>query len=150
MKDWKYEAGKWTPIDLPFAWNEGDDLKVALDRAGYYDFPSESWGEDGASLYCRRDGEPPWYISFTIADFCFSVLIYDEQSLLDWKAKYTPAYLLADIAYDIHEALDILKKAFRAWHGHDANSVCPHCDPDAYNRLEEFRQRRAKNRAVKQ
>lgn len=142
MNDWKYEAGKWTKIEAPFPWNDGEDLKVALSRAGYYDFPSDSWGENGVDIYCRQDGEPPWYISFSIADYCFSVLIYDEQSLLEWIAKYTPAYSLAQIAYDVREALDVLKKAFRVWHGHSSDSPCPACDPDGYNRLQEFHQRR--------
>ena len=146
MNDWKYEDGKWTTIEAPFPWNDGEDLKVALERAGYYDFPSETWGEEGASadLYCRQDGKPPWYINFTIADYWFSVLIYDEQSLLEWIAKYTPAYSLAGIAYNVHESLDILQKAFRAWHGHRADSACPSCDPDTYKRLQESRQRRAR------
>ena len=143
MNDWKYEAGKWTKIEPPFPWIEGEDLKVALSKAGYYDFPSESWGEEGVDIYCRRDREPPWYISFTIADYCFDVLIYDEQSLLEWIAKYTPAYSIAQIAYDVHEALGILEKTFRAWHGHDPRSACPHCDPEAYKSQQEFRQRRA-------
>jgi hypothetical protein len=46
MNDWKYEAGKWTKIESPFIWNDGEDLKVALKRAGYYDFPCQTWGED--------------------------------------------------------------------------------------------------------
>lgn len=146
MNDWKYEAGKWTKIEPPFIWSEGEDLTVALKRAGYYDFPSESWGGDdgGVALYCRKDGEPPWYISFTIADYCFDVLIFDERSLLEWIAKYTPAYSLAQIAYDVHEGLSILEKAFRAWHGHSHNDACPACDPDGYKRLQEFHQRRGK------
>lgn len=146
MNDWKYEAGEWTKIEAPFPWNDGEDLKVALGRAGYYDFPSETWGEEdgaGVDIYCRQDQEPPWYITFSIADYCFTVSIYDEQSLLEWIAKYTPAYSLAQIAYDVHEALGILQKAFRAWHGHSSDNVCMVCDPDAYKRLQEFHQRRA-------
>ena len=144
MNDWKYEAGKWEKIEAPFPWNDGEDLKVALNRAGYYDFPSETWGEEsgGVDIYCRRDGKPPWYISFTIANYCFNVSIYDEQSLLEWIAKYTPAYSLAQIAYDVHESLDVLNKAFRAWHGHSSDSSCPACDPDGYKRLQEFHQKR--------
>jgi len=137
VNDWKYEAGKWEKAEAPFSWNEGEDLKVALSRAGYYDFPSESFGEDGVEIYCRKDGKPPWYISFTIADYCFSVLIYDGQSLLEWKAKYTPAYLLMGIADDIHEALDILLKAFRVWHGHSPYNICALCDPEAYRRQQQ-------------
>ena len=151
MNDWKYEDGKWTTIEASFPWNDGEDLKVALERAGYYDFPSETWGQEGASadLYCRQDGKPPWYIIFAIEDHWFSVLIYDEQSLLEWIAKYTPAYSLAQIAYDVHESLGILQKAFRAWHGHRADSACSFCDPDTYKRLQELRQRRAVKRGTK-
>lgn len=147
MNDWKYEAGKWTKIEPLIPWNEGEDLKVFLSRAGYYDLPSDTWGDEsaGVDIYCRLDGEPPWYISFSIADYCFSVLIYDEQSLLEWIAKYTPAYSLAQIAFDVHEALDVLEKAFCAWHGHSHNDACPTCDPDGYKRLQEFhRQRKEK------
>jgi hypothetical protein len=101
MNSWKYEAGKWEKIDSPFTNEEGEDLKVALARAGYYDFPSENWGEDfgGIQLYCRKDDKPPWYITFTIEDHWYDVLIYNEQDLLEWIAKYTPAYSLTQIAY---------------------------------------------------
>ncbi|MDZ4231068.1 MAG: hypothetical protein U1B77_04545 [Dehalococcoidales bacterium] len=151
MHDWKYEAGKWAKTEPPFPWNDGEDLKVALKRAGYYDFPSETWGEveSGVDLYCRQDGEPPWYISFSIADFCFSVLIYDEQSLLEWIAKYSPAYSLALIAHDVHEALDILGKAFRTWHGHSSDGACQLCDPDVYRCQQEAKQKR-KERMMKE
>ena len=146
MSDWKYEAGKWEKIQAPFPWEEGEDLKSALSRAGYYGFPSESWGENGVDIYCRQDDEPPWYISFTIADYCFGVSIYDEQNLLEWIAKYTPAYSLAKIAYDLDDLKKIIEKAFRAWHGHSSDVTCSLCDPGAYRRQQEFRQRRANKR----
>jgi len=142
VNDWKYEAGKWEKIEAPFSWNEGEDLKVTLSRAGYYGFPSESFGEGDVEIYCREDDEPPWFISLTITDCCFSVFIYDEQSLLEWKAKYTPAYSLSGIANDIHDALDILSKAFRVWHGHSPSNVCAVCDPEAYRRQLELLQRK--------
>ena len=145
FKDWKYEAGKWTEIEPPFSWNEGEDLKVALERAGYNDFPSETYGEEtqGVEIYCRRDSEPPWYVTFDIADYCFSVLIYDERSLLEWIAKYTPAYSVKQVSSNFAEALDILRKAFRVWHRHDPADVCRNCDPVEYQRLQEFDKRRA-------
>jgi hypothetical protein len=69
-------------------------------------------------------------------------LIYDEQSLLEWIAKYTPAYSLAQIAYDVREALGILQKAFHAWHGHSADNACHACDPDEMRRREERRRQK--------
>ena len=145
FRNWKYEAGKWTEVEAPFPWNEGEDLKSALKRAGYYDFPLESYGGEtqGVEIYCRRDGEPPWYVTFTIGDYFFPVLIYDEHSLLEWIAKYTPAYSSKQISFDLAEAIDILRKAFRAWHGHDPDVVCRNCDPVAYERWQKYHEERA-------
>lgn len=141
---WKYYRGEWTETEDPLVWNNDDKWGTVLSRAGYYDFPSATYGEDPyiAELYVKKDYTPPYLITFSLSDTIEHVYIDDIPSLMQWLRDYTPIWSLQQIAAQQEELLTLFGRAFRAWHGHAYTNVCPSCDPDQFKRLQGAHQRR--------
>lgn len=145
MKGWKYHRGKWAQIDDALLWNDGDEWGQVLERAGYSSHALAGYGDLGDAkaieVYEKHDGGG-YLIAFSFSDTTEYAIVDDLPSLMDWLRDYSPFFLLHEVAWKVEELLDISGKAFRAWHKHDYGSVCPECDPDAWRRLQEIRQRR--------
>ena len=152
MGTWKYTRGEWTEIDDPLVWKEDEDWETVLKRAGYYSFPSASYGDDPyiAELYIKKDNEPPYLIAFSLSDYIEHVYIDDIPSLMQWLRDYTPIWSLQQIADLQEELLTLFGRAFRAWHGHDYTNVCPVCDPNQFKKQQETHQRLMEMRKTKQ
>jgi hypothetical protein len=135
-KAWKYHLGEWSQIDNPMVWHEGEEHKTALERAGYYPFPQQEYGAT-LQLYIKKDYTLPYRITFDLGDHLVAVYVYDLPSLMQWLRDYSPIFTLSDIAYLQDETRNLLRRAFRAWHGHVPENVCPSCDPIEYKKRRE-------------
>jgi len=149
---WKYHRGEWTETEDPLVWNKDDEWKTVLSRAGYYDFPAVTYGQEPcvAELYMKKGDEPPYLITFSLSDSIEHVYIDDLPSLMQWVRDYTPLLLLQQIADEQEELLTLFGRAFRAWHGHSYTNVCPVCDPNQFKKQQETHQRLMEMRKTKQ
>lgn len=136
MKAWKYYHGEWLVIDHPMIWNVGEDFEIAIEREGYYKFPSMTFGDlYGIKIYTKKnndDNEFPFLISLCISDYCYTIYIETLPDLMNWLRDYSPLFTLHQMAYVHDELFTLFSRAFQAWHGHDYTVFCYHCDPDAW------------------
>ena len=147
-KAWKYHRGDWTEIDDPLVWEKDDEWETVFSRAGYYSFPSATYGEGTcAELYVKKDYSSPYLITFSLSDSIEHVYIDDIPSLMQWLRDYSPIWSLQQIASQQEDLLTLFGRAFRAWHGHGYENVCSDCDPAEVDRIQEFRQRAKKKKA---
>ena len=145
-KAWKYHLGEWSQIDNPMVWYEGEDFDIAMKRAGYYSFPQQEYGGD-LRLYVKKDDELPYLITFNLSDTIESVYVYDLPSVMQWLRDYSPIFLLSEMAFLQDETQTLLRRAFRAWHGHDYQNICARCDPLKYERIQQMRERKGERTA---
>ena len=149
---WKYENGNWTPIEDPFGECSGDESwSDCLQRAGYKRHPFLSFGTDdygnGVSVYKKQDEEPPLYLSVMLcSDEVMTVLVDDMANLMQWLKDYWPPLALENMHVTHTEMLEALRKAFQAWHGHEADDICSECDPFAWERRCQRRAERDRQR----
>lgn len=101
QKVWKYHLGEWTEIADPIAWTKGDTLETGLLRAGYYNFPTATYGD--ADLLEKKDETPPYRIHFSLSSRIEMVIIDDMPSLMQWLRDYAPFFLLDFIAETLEE-----------------------------------------------
>ena len=150
---WKYVLGedgsphweKWTgPLDKEYY--EGDEeWEAFLARQGYYGTPSISYGDEMTGtidIYTPQHGwgELPYTLDIDFNGYVGEALIYiyDPRSLVDFLTRYSTPFILHDIRDDLRRLVEIVRKMFRAWHGHDADEVCLSCDPDLWKRRQEW------------
>ncbi len=149
MKAWKFANGEWIEIDDLLVWNEGEDFASALKRAGYYPFPDVTYG-DGcykADLFTKEDGTLPYLIVVSLTSSTIDyIYFYDVPSLMQWLRDYAPIWLLSQVAWQQEELLTLHRRTFRTWHGHDYKRVCPVCDPEEWERLQQARRGRVNRR----
>lgn len=94
-------------------------------------------------------------------DGCISFDGYESGMCPECNATLTPFQrcllsMLSRASFDggpvsigttIEEMDKMLRRLFRAYHGHDANSVCRECDPDAHKIRLEMRENARKKQA---
>ena len=153
MKAWKYRRGEWTEIEDPVVGGENEDWKVTLKRAGYRGFPQMEFGDpdiQGLVVYRKVDYTAPYLINVTDGDVVETVYIDDFPSLLQFLRDFAPFCSLANTDDNLKELVQVLRKSFRGWHGHDADDVCRECDPLEYERRQEFRRQRMESKKQKE
>jgi|GEM_PF-3809488 len=141
---WKYEKGNWSPTKDP-AGEVGDEgFGEALQRNGYntnpyLDLREHDWGAS-IGVYKKDNDTSPLYIIVTLPnDDCMTVLVDDMDDLMQWLKEYLPVIHFANTSVVQSQMLELLEKAFRAWHEHDSADICPRCDPMGYQAREERR-----------
>lgn len=144
-------------------WSQGD---------GYYESTPNGFAwldnESDSEYWSRLGYTGTWYAGNTDFDY---VTVYKHVRVqnvpapayvfeigsadtIDYVAvwKYVDALALRDKLFarfpvsssDFEEVLVIIKRAFRAWHGHDSVCVCAECDPLETKRLHDLKRHAAK------
>jgi hypothetical protein len=141
MKAWKYKNGQWESIEDPLP--DIDDWEEALKQGGFVK-ASVTWGGQfgqHVELYMSKDEEPPYMVSFDLVDVCRNVYFDDMPTLMQWLKEYTPIFTALEVEALLDDITAMTRKLFRALHGHDADQVCPECDPFKYKKLQEIKNR---------
>jgi hypothetical protein len=99
---------------------------------------------ENMGLWCSLDG---W--DYEICRECWAGLRPFERILLRLLSGKDEDDIQTGAAFHLSVLFDMARKAFRAGHGHDADSVCSQCDPQRWREQQERRQRRAAEKAAR-
>jgi hypothetical protein len=148
MKAWKYSRGEWTEIESPLVWLDGEEMGTALERAGYYRSASASYGYTdigyGIEVYTKEERGPPYLLTVAVDGETYEeVWIEDFPSLLEFLRDFAPQFVQSGLEFRIGEMEKLMEKAFQAWHGHAAYSVCKQCDPLEWDEVQRLRRDKA-------
>lgn len=80
---------------------------------------------------------------------CYEVFIPDFISLMMFLKDYAPALGALHSSESQNKLLEIIKRLFRAYHGHEYHTPCPKCDPFEWKRQEDAAEAREKQRREK-
>lgn len=127
-----FNRGSWEDgHDLPEP-GQDDDPDGFLESLGYT-LSVGSYGQDhGGSIRIFEEAEGNSYVADVcpFGGYCFEVFLPDFPSLMMFIKDYGTAFS-AEATHAVQsEMLTILKRLFRAEHGHDSDTVCQQCDPD--------------------
>ena len=149
---WKYSRGEWEEIVDPLAWVDGEEFEAVLERNGYYAHPTR-WGYEhdqvSCDIYSRKgEGRYPVLLSISLdGNLVEHVFVYDFPSMMMFFREHSTPFVMAALGCLAEDAGETLRRAFHAWHGHDADDVCRECDPNGYHLQQERNRKRALDRS---
>lgn len=133
MNAWNFSKGNWIEIPYPFEWKEGQEFREALEQGRFYNFPSETFGHEygsKAEVYHKPDAEFPVIIEVTLfSEWSHTVIIDDFPSLMMFIRDYGQSFSIISLDSRSDEQLTAVRRAFYAWHNHEADTACQSCDP---------------------
>lgn len=149
MSRYTYTRGTWSDgTQLP-EWTDNEEFREYLDRIGYRTLALTIGAEHGSSIeiYEARNGGS-FYANVTpCGSNCYEVFLPDFPSLMHFMKEFGAVFSAIGIESDQRDLLNGFEKVFRAYHGHDAHSVCRECAPDEWERRAREREARAKQKA---
>jgi hypothetical protein len=151
VAEFTYYRGEWINGYSPKGWIDGVELpewdagepwedwlrRVGFNSFSYLDLGNQDLG--GVGLYARTThGGPPFLASVCPLGDCVSLVVLpDVPSLMMFIRDYAAPFSLVEMREMLAAIKVAQNRAFRAWHGHDADDPCPACDPAEWAKREQ-------------
>lgn len=152
--EWTYtEAAGWQPLASDDERLGGDDSwEDQLIRLGFT--PDSHLGDPftrgGGPIYVRDDEDHSTYCLLLSlpGERAIALWIHSVTDFFAWMHRYGTFPAVQFLAFKMQEEIiPMVEKLFRVYHGHAPQNVCHRCDPVEYERLQEMRQERERERA---
>lgn len=152
MSDWTFEmttAGElieFTPsVEKPDRGEFGDYLvSLGFDRSAIHAL-GDTEG-DYLEWYERKQGTGHKYLAvWGSLNETKLIFVPDWPTLVKLQALAAPILQTQMLHYQLSNLHEFARKAYRAWHGHEAVDSCKVCDPNEMARRAELRAERAKS-----
>lgn len=140
MSKFTYRRGTWEDGHTLPEQRDDEEFDAYRIRIGYAVSPTRFGHIDANQfeLYAHDDGSFFSDVSFTHSH-CFEVFLPDFPSAMLFIRDHAALFSLDEASIIQREMLTLLEKLFQAQHGHPSHEICAKCDPEGWEKIQNFR-----------
>lgn len=144
MREFTYSRGQWTDGMSLSPWQSNEEFKGYLARIGYNNHPLSIGSENGPQIEVYPSDDESSFLAVVspLGNGTFDVHLPDLPSLMMFMKDFGPSFSAIHAADEQAEISELLRKLFRAYHGHDSYNACQKCDPEGVAAARRWRERR--------